>query len=195
MGDRVIHAARPEWGEGHVVSTKTVSHDGGETQRLTVRFDRAGLKTVLTAMADIRRASDAAEAPEASSRPQPDDRSDLIEQGRATEVMTRLPEPAVDPFATPGDRLRASLKLYRFNRQGATLLDWAAMQSGLTDPLSRFSRHELEELFDRFQRELAKHVQSLAKEMVRSAPPELAAIARDADPAAQRVLRSLDMRR
>ncbi|MEO0482286.1 MAG: DUF3553 domain-containing protein [Planctomycetota bacterium] len=211
MGDRVVHAARPEWGPGQVVSAKRVDQDGESVQKLSIRFDRAGLKTLSTAMAKLLPAdgstttTDAgagatatATAAQPSAAPIEVPTAKIHDQLTPAEidaVMIGLPESATDPFATPADRLRASLTLYRFKPEGGSLLDWAAMQSGLTDPLSRFSRHELEEWFTRFQRALTAHVKDLALGLVRSDPAAVAQIAREAAPEAQQVLRRLDTRR
>ena len=54
MGDRVIHAGRPEWGIGEVRSAEVVHQDGQRAQRLTIRFDRAGVKVISTAFAELR---------------------------------------------------------------------------------------------------------------------------------------------
>lgn len=209
MGDRVVHAARPEWGPGQVVSAKRVDQDGESVQKLSIRFDRAGLKTLSTAMAKLLPADGSsvttspdagatATAAQANAAPIEVPTAKIHDQLTPAEidaVMIGLPESATDPFATPADRLRASLTLYRFKPEGGSLLDWAAMQSGLTDPLSRFSRHELEEWFTRFQRALTAHVKDLALGLVRSDPAAVAQIAREAAPAAQQVLRRLDTRR
>ena len=55
-GDRVRHAGRPEWGVGAVQSTEASAHEGKPCQRVTVRFEREGLKTLSTAFADLRSA-------------------------------------------------------------------------------------------------------------------------------------------
>lgn len=161
-GDRVVHEGRPEWGIGHVSRAAPDTHEGHPCQRLTVRFERAGVKTLTTALATLRRA-------QAEPALNGDDAPGLEHSGaNADEVMTRLPERARDPFTTPLNRLGATLDLYRFGRDGGSLLDWAASQSGLPDPLTRFSRHDLERLYDRFQRRLDDHLSQLITEVKRS---------------------------
>ncbi len=159
-GDRVIHEGRPEWGAGHVSRAAADSHEGRPCQRLTIRFERAGVKTISTGVAPIRAAG-----AEAS-----DDGAHALHSVDADpqEVMTRIPERARDPFTTPLNRLGATLDLYRYGRDGGALLDWAATQSGLPDPLSRFSRHDLEDLYDRFKRRLDEHLGQLIVEVKRS---------------------------
>lgn len=162
IGDRVVHASRPEWGAGHVARVSEEIQDGRPAQRLTIRFERAGVKTISTAFADLRPAAEAPAVAEA-----PPEQTPPVDRGDPTEVMTSIPEPARDPFAATLDRLAATLSLYRFSREGAPLLDWAASQSGLRDPLTRFSRHDLEILYDRFRRRLDEHLAQLVVEVKR----------------------------
>ncbi len=58
-GDSVIHSGKPEWGPGDVMTAEGQLHEGKPCQRLTIRFARAGLKTISTAFADLRPASEA----------------------------------------------------------------------------------------------------------------------------------------
>ena len=160
FGDRLTHAAKPEWGVGEVVAAQSVQQNGKACQRLQVRFERAGLKTLSTAVADLRPAGVVvAESPVAAPAAEPVDLSD------PQEVMGRIPEAARDPFSTPGKRLEASLDLYKYEPHGASLLDWAAMQSGLADPLERFNRHELEAFFERFRFNLDAHLAKVVREV------------------------------
>ena len=64
--------------------------------------------------------------------------------------MIAVPDRATDPFVPLAGRLKFIYDLYRFNRSGGSLIDWAIAQTGLDDPLSRFNRHELEQFFDRW---------------------------------------------
>ncbi len=54
FGDRVRHARRPEWGIGSVVKAELVTVDGNRTQRVSVRFPNAGLKTLSTSRAELQ---------------------------------------------------------------------------------------------------------------------------------------------
>ena len=177
MGDRVLHTGKPEWGVGQVVTTKSEVREGAQCQKLTIRFDRAGIKTVSTAYAKLE-AADVGEAP-AGQAATGGSWLDELEAGDPVEIMTRIAEPAGDPFRPLADRLRAPLGLYRFEPAGASLLDWAAAQSRLKDPLSRFSRHELEDLFRRWRRRLDEHLGQVAGELRRKEGP--AAVARAAE--------------
>jgi hypothetical protein len=120
---------------------------------------------------------------------------DQAEAGTADERMTRLPEPATDPFRTKKARLEATLGLYRFAGVGASLVDWAAAQSGLKDPLSRFNRHQLEQFFDRFRNNLDGHLKRLTFELKREDPAGLAAAIAAAPPQARQALKRIDAAR
>jgi hypothetical protein len=188
-GDKVVHKGRPEWGVGEITMVDRDTQDGQPCQRLSIRFARAGLKTLSTAFATLGPADDQpALASQNGWLPPPSDENDQ-------EVMTRLPEPATDPFLPLAARLKNSVGLYRFSGSGASLIDWAATQSGLSDPLSRFNRHELEQFFERFRVNLDGHVRKLAGDLKRTDPGAVSAAIASAPPDAQRVLRGFDTRR
>lgn len=190
-GERLVHAGRPEWGIGQVTAAEGVVQDGKRGQRLTVRFERAGLKTLSTAFADLRPADQ-----------MPDLEREIRDSGQALlgvdtsaladEVMIRLPEPATDPFRGYKARLLSTLELYRFSDSGGSLLDWASMQSGLKDPLSKFSRHELEHFFERFRTALDTHLKRLVGDMRKQDPGALTEVAAGASPAARQMLKRYD---
>jgi len=173
FGDRVVHAGMPEWGAGEVLAAHTVSENGRSGQRLRIRFERAGLKTLSTIHADIRPASPPAldtDAERAHAEAESDSALARALERDPAEVFQSLPEATSDPFAPLRSRLRATLDLYRFEPTGASLIDWAAAQSGLADPLARFNRHELEQYFDRFQRQRDQRLKRLLLEAKRADP-------------------------
>ena len=191
LGDRVFHAGRPEWGAGEVRSAEGAVQDGTKCQRVTIRFERAGVKTLTTAFADLRPADQMTRL-EAEA---PDEGAGWLERAEAVnpaEKMSELPEVATDPFRTKRARMEATLGLYRFTAAGASLIDWAVMQSGLKDPLSRFSRHELEQYFDRFKHALDSHLKRLVMEMKKEDPAGLAEFAAAATSSARQALRRVD---
>lgn len=189
MGDRLIHAGRPEWGVGEVRSAESATQDGTKCQRLTVRFERAGVKVLTTAYADLKTPEEMGALPEREAE------GSWLDQAEAEspdERMTRLPEAATDPFRTKRSRLEATLGLYRFTGGGASLLDWATAQSGLKDPLSRFNRHQLEQFFERFKNNLDGHLRKLTFEMKREDPAGLAEAVAAAPQPARQALKRLD---
>ncbi len=193
FGDRVVHAGRPEWGQGVITSAVSEQHEGRACQRLVIRFDRAGLKTISTAHADLRPPS---EVPllmaETETKVDP-----LAGLGgpSARDLMLRLPDAATDPFTTPRARMLATLNLYRYTGDGGSLLDWAAMQSGLKDPMTKFNRHELEEIFRRFVIIRDEHLKKLALEFKKTEPGLLLEAQKIAPRAAQQVLKRFDFGR
>lgn len=195
LGDRLMHAGRPEWGVGEVRSAESTVSEGVKSQRLTVRFERAGVKTLATAFADLRPADEMPQVPDAPVSVNGHDDADWLkkaEAGSTDEMMIQVPEAATDPFRTLKARLEATLALYRFTGGGASLLDWAAMQSGLKDPLSRFTRHDLEQLFDRFRNALDTHLKRLVLDLKKADPAALTEVASAASPAAKQALRRAD---
>lgn len=192
IGDQVVHANKPEWGKGTVVSAGAASHEGKPCQRLSVRFSRAGLKTLMTGVAPVERAGEVAEV----LKPKDDGHHDPLPIASAghkelLSIMTKIPERARDPFASPAQRLKATLDLYRYEGGGGGLVDWAAAQSGLADPLSRFNRHELEEYYRIFEKNLHKHLSQVVRDANNVPANELVQIAKSAPPAAQRALQKL----
>lgn len=195
-GDRVLHAKRPEWGAGLVTAAVKDVQDGRPCQRLTIRFDRAGIKTISTALADLEAAPEGYEPPlSAATGGGADQDSEWLAKLSGTSVQDRLnklPDACTDPFTTGAARLKATLDLYRFTDSGGSLLDWAAAQSGMKDPMSKFNRHELEVLFQKFAFTRDEHLKKLVLEMKKKEPAELAALARAAPAGAQQLLRRLD---
>lgn len=152
-GELLRHPQRPEWGQGTVQRVETVTSQGRPDQRLWVRFSNAGLKTLLASVAGLERLELTARSDELrggtlAEREVTGETGWLgqISKKRPEDAMTELPALVADPFVPPKKRLEFLLTLYRFDPH-QKLVDWAVAQSGLGDPLSRFSRHELEELF------------------------------------------------
>lgn len=195
FGDRVVHAARPEWGQGVVTAASPDTVEGRTCQRLTIRFDRGGLKTLSTALANLRPAAATDVTPPPSEQPSAAEQLtatgwlDRLGAEAPEVIMARLPENATDPFSTPLQRLGATLALYRFTPQGGSLLDWAAAQTGLADPLTVFNRHELEQFFARFATARDQHLRQLADDIRRKDPDALARALAGAPASAQAALR------
>lgn len=193
FGDRVRHADKPEWGDGVVTEAVPGIQDGKPCQRVTVRFERAGVKTLSTAYARLRPAADDPVIQEALHLASTDWLGEVGMKG-AKEVMGRLPEEVTDPFASLESRLKATLGLFRFSAVGGPLIDWAAAQSGLKDPLSKFNRHELEEHYKRFEAARDQHLRKLLAEAQRADPGMISRLVAQAPPAARNAVRRADVR-
>lgn len=195
-GDSVVHASRPEWGAGEVLGVEPFRQDGKAFQRLTIKFSRVGTKTISTAFAELRSAADMPRMPASSVIPEGEAEADpiaqLADRASVEQLMTTLPDRATDPFSGLKSRLAATLELYRFDGGGGSLLDWAAVQTGLKDPLSRFNRHELEGWFARFKIELDTHLRKLVRDVRKHEPAALEQAATAAGPAARQALRRAD---
>lgn len=190
LGDRVRHAARPEWGVGEITAAESLVQDGKPTQRLVIRFERGGFKTLSSAFADLRPAS---ELPPVASEKSIDPLAAPDES--AEERLLAIPDTATDPFIPLKKRMIATLGLYRFTGNGGSLIDWACMQTGLKDPMVRFNRHELEEFFKRFRFALDQHLARLGKDARRQEPGLLDELAPTIGADARQVLRRADVMR
>jgi hypothetical protein len=191
-GDKVRHDSRPEWGLGDILRAEVADVDGVRCQRLTVRFDRAGIKTLLTSSAALSRAVAGYIPPDPQAA---EDAGPFGSEPDYKEMLSSVPEAARDPFVSARKRLAATLDLYRFTSSGSSLLDWAAMQTQLKDPLSRFARHELEQHFQRFQRNLEEHLRRILRDVKKEDPLAIDQVVAAAPPAAKQAVRRADSSR
>lgn len=182
-GDRLVHLECPEWGVGEVLTAEAASHQSTPCQRVTIRFARAGMKTLSTAVARLAPASEASRL-EAAIQDLGGWLDDAKKREAVAEVLTSLPEDATDPFRSLKGRIETTCRLFRFTGSGSSLVEWAAAQTGLADPLSQFSRHELEAHFARFRTALEGNLRRLAGDALRSEPALIDAL----PPEARRVI-------
>lgn len=80
------------------------------------------------------------------------------------DELRRLPDALSDPFLTLEQRVEAALDTFRFSLEARSLIDWAIGQTGLDDPMSRYTRHELEQGFDWFCRDRDLQLKELVRE-------------------------------
>lgn len=189
-GDWVIHTNKPEWGAGQIVSAEGHIQEGKRCQRLSIRFDRAGLKTLTTLYADLRPSTPGGISAFTEAKPD-DDLAHKLDLKTLADSLSGLPESATDPFVSLPKRVEATLNLYRYTGTGASLLDWATSQTGLRDPLSAFNRHELEEHFQRFRNNVFSHLRRVTAELRKLDPGALAKIEVAAAPAAKQALQKV----
>lgn len=183
-GDVVVHTRRPEWGDGVVDRAITVEHEGKAAQRLVIRFSNQGLVTLNTGVAPLIRKDASTMASTTTTSTTPTSSSSRpafgkpgagwlggLGEKRAGEELYKLSDAMTDPFASHARRLQATLDSYRFGTDGRDprlLLDWAVAQTGLNDPLTKYSRPELEQAFPRFNRDRENHLFELVRGMKRS---------------------------
>lgn len=172
FGDRVRHAGRPEWGIGTIVKVEPLPVNGHSTQRLSIRFPNAGIKTLVEEQADLQRVQetgdvfgdDLSDSTRAWDKYTQDDWISPIARKKVVEALIALPQEVRDPFNSLQKRLHLTFRLYRFDKSGKGIIDWAVAQTGIDDPLSRFSRQELEQHFARFVQERENHLARLIQE-------------------------------
>lgn len=194
IGQKVRHSKRPEWGIGSISKIEVITREGRPDRRIWIRFPNVGEKTVLASMAELEHmdAQDAGSgAPTLADLHAQADGGWLgqISKRKPEHIMIALSEAVTDPFLPLRRRLQNAFALYRFD-SGPRLIDWAVAQSGLNDPLSQFSRHELEEFFRRWRFALDAHVGRLLQE-ARREPGVLDEAMKEAPPAAVGTVRKL----
>lgn len=173
FGDRVRLQLRPEWGIGSVVKVQPAMLNGTRSQSVSVRFANEGIKVLNTAVAEIQLVSHEHNEALADAKAHPmaqwqkiseSDWLAPIVQRKIQEVMVSLPENVRDPFCSIKRRLKQTLDLFRFERTGGSLIEWAIAQSGFDDPLTHFTRQELELHFDRWMTFRQDHLQKILQE-------------------------------
>ena len=194
IGEKVRHSKRPEWGVGSISKIEVITRDGRPDRRIWIRFPTAGEKTVLASMAELEHVES---APMAAGQTLADvhARADTgwlgeISKRKPEDLMVALPDAATDPFIPLRRRIQNALGLYRFDGSGAKLIEWAIAQSGLNDPMSRFSRHELEQFFQRWRFALDAQLGKLIQE-ARREPGALDEASRGAPPAGLAALKRI----
>ena len=198
FGDSVRHARRPEWGVGSIVKVEDMATNGNATQRLSVRFSNAGLKKLNADKAELEIVDDANGSASSTSHSSIRELDRMSEsewlaphaQKKIEAIMVSMPPEIQDVFNSLRYRLEFTLNLYRFDRSGRGLIDWAVAQSGLDDPLSRFNRHVLEGLFDRWAKERDICLGKLLKD-ARKQPDLLKSVLVDVLPAAREAFNRL----
>ena len=90
---------------------------------------------------------------------------DSLTESNPQQELWRLPDAMTDPFSNSAKRLEATLDSYRFTTEPRSLMDWAVTQTGLGDPMTKFTRHELEQGFERFAHNRDQHLKKLVKQM------------------------------
>ncbi len=158
-----MHPARPEWGAGVVDEAQPTTHQGKTGQRLTVRFANHGRVTINTAVIPLR-------AMDGNSNMNNSSTQGWLgaiagRNGDVEHELWALPEAMTDLFSNLQQRLLATLETFRFDNGSRGLFDWAVAQTGLTDPMTRYNRHELEQAYERFSRDRRLHLQDMVRQL------------------------------
>ncbi len=188
-GDTIEHTTRPQWGIGCVQQAQPVIRDGVTTQRIVVDFPHKGRVTLDTATAPIRRFNPATQrTPTPTPTPNTQDTKSMTTSGSAlhnnkggwlaeleskanggkqTHELWDLPDALSDPFLPDEARLKATLDTYQYSTDARSLIAWAIMQTGLQDPLSKYTRTDMEMAFPRFARDRDNHLKDMIRQLKR----------------------------
>ncbi|MEM1026663.1 MAG: DUF3553 domain-containing protein [Planctomycetota bacterium] len=93
---------------------------------------------------------------------------ELETAGGKKHELWELPDELNNPFATPEQRLKATLDTYKYSTEPRALIEWARRQTGLDDPLTRYTRPELEQAFPRFARDRDAHLRAIVRDLKRA---------------------------
>lgn len=192
IGDEVTHPHRPEWGRGTVRQARTITHEGATAQRLAIDFVNHGRAVINTAFAKLQPKGKEPTTMSSTTTPAGGWLGQLERSatGKApTHELWDLPDALTDPFVSDLERLKAVLATYRFSTDARSLLEWAVAQTGLSDPMTKYTRQEMEQAFPRFARDRDQHLKQLVFQLKRSAPDVLKQAQRETRlPAAQSAL-------
>jgi hypothetical protein len=167
-GDAVVHSRRREWGDGVVEQATDIRHEGNAAQRLTVRFTQRGRVTLNTAVAQLavktmERQMSKSQTTSSSEATRTGGWLGSLEKEQRPHELWVLPEALSDPFTSLKQRVAATLETFRFSTDPRSLIDWAVAQTGKVDPLTTYTRHELEQGFARFCRDRDLHLKDLVR--------------------------------
>jgi len=175
--DVVYHPTRPEWGQGIVQKVEGVTHQGRKAQRLTIDFAHKGRVVINTAVITL-----STKGCEHVMKPTTTEADGLTvgwlsnlerQNNGAAHELWQLPEAMTDPFVSPTRRLQATLDSFRFSTEPRSLIEWAVAQTGLDDPLTKYTRHELEQAFSRFKRDRDVHLVDMVRTFKRNGDAKL----------------------
>ncbi len=177
QGDVVTHPRRPEWGQGVVKTAQAIVHEGSAAQRLSIEFANHGRVVINTAVAPL--------APKGNKQTMSSSIAagkgwlDQLERSnKNSHELWELPEALTDVFSSDLQRLNATLDSYKYTTEPRPLIDWAVVQTGMNDPLTKYTRHDLEQAFARFARNRDLHLKELIRQLKRNGKHQTLAQAR-----------------
>lgn len=180
IGDQVAHPNRPEWGSGRVVKAETITHEGTEAQRLRVDFANKRNTIINTAIAPLVPSGESGTMQPKGitkdmSMTQSNTQSagagwlDDLEggSGGGQKNLWDLPYQLDDPFSSIEQQLDATLETFKYSTEPGPLFQWAVVQTGLDDPLTKHTRVELEQAFPRYTRDRDNRLFELVRQLKR----------------------------
>ena len=164
-----MHPSRPEWGQGVIKSAQAIVHQGAAAQRLNIEFANHGRVVINTAIAPLAPTTKGLKPSMSSSITASGGWLDQLERSKNnSHELWDLPEALTDVFSSDLHRLLATLDSYKFNTEPRPLIDWAVMQTGMNDPLTKYTRHDLEQAFARFARNRDQHLKDMVRNLKRN---------------------------
>lgn len=186
VGDTVAHPKKPEWGTGVVVQAQPATTNGIQAQRLRVDFANKRNTTINTAIAPLVSgdAMDAAASPKGIGQDMSMSSAETNKLGAGwldqlegkssgKRDLWDLPDACSDPFASDAEQLDATLDTFKYSTDPGPLFQWAVVQTGLDDPLSKHTRVELEQAFPRYARDRDNRLFELVRQMKRNGEIDL----------------------
>lgn len=195
-GETVVHTGKPEWGPGDILKAEATTHEGQPCQRLTIRFSRAGLKTISTAFATLRTADARSKLMAEVAAPYAESAQVAsTDREAALKALVAVPEGVTDAFIPAPKRLGTLLGLYVTWDKPSGIIDWATAQTSLRDPLAMFTRHELEQALEKYRVALDNSLKKLVPAALREDAVASQTALRAAGPSARAALRRADVLR
>lgn len=184
VGQSVQLASRLDWGVGRVLRVIALMQNGSPVHRVEVQFS-TGTRQLVTPPARL-----------IAPTPEPQREAGWLDSigGRTLDDRLRaVPTDVLLVLGAPTARLAAVLPLYEYGDDPASLMRWAGRQTQLGDPLSKWSRDELQVAFQHFCNERDAHLRAMGALVRQSGGPEaLQSVLTALDPAVrERVLEAL----
>jgi len=186
IGDRVAHPRRPEWGSGPVVKADTITHEGQPAQRLRVDFANKRNAIINTAIAPLMHSDETGSMGTSkgidkdmnmtrtgTQNSNPNTGGGWLDDleggngGGGQKNLWDLPYQLDDPFSSVEQQLDATLETFKYSTEPGPLFQWAVAQTGLDDPLTKYTRVELEQAFPRYTRDRDNRLFDLVRQLKR----------------------------
>lgn len=153
VGKKVAIPGRADWGIGTVRRVQSSTVNGVLTHRISVQFQH-GTRMLIAPPARLIEPTDDPKRADAGWL-------DSIGGRSIDQRLKELPESVTQVLGTIRQRLDAVLPYYALRDEPKVLVRWARGQTGVGDPLSEWSRDELQIAFQAFRNERDAHLRGL----------------------------------
>lgn len=158
VGQKVQIPARTDWGVGIVRKVASTSVAGVATHRVTIQFAH-GTRLLIVPPARIALPQEEVQREKGWL--------DSISANSLDDRLRRVPDEILRVLGSTRQRLAAVYPLFRYTAEPKSIQTWARRQTGVGDPLSQWSRDELQIAFDAFVLERDAHLRGLAALLVK----------------------------